>query len=290
MSTELAIEAAKARPDSILYSVPVERAPAVAGGRVVLRAADPAAFAAAAPHVPVETVAWVQLIGVPDDPEAFDDWPEGVPVDVVLEDPANAYPALYRCATLIDRHPVRVTVPAVPGFAKAVKLAVSLHFAVKLRVGQPDPAVLEELSQVLDLYLHRATVDQPIEFFHSVLLATLYDASATLWQIQEDDPALFRFVTDAGEEAWPGRLTGAEAGAATPASFVAEHRAALLAAGGECASCPHLAVCGGYFKWPDPTYGCDGVKALLGTLTAAAQELATDMAAAAALDETEGAA
>jgi hypothetical protein len=159
--------------------VPAGRASSERGRNVVLRAADPAAMPTAAARHPAEFIAWVQLLGVPDSAAAFEDWPDGVPVDLVLGDPARDYPALYRCATLIERHPVRVTVPVVAGFAKAVKLAVSLHFAVKLQVGQPDPALIEELRQVLDLYLHRAAVDQPVEFFHSVLFGFLHERPQT---------------------------------------------------------------------------------------------------------------
>ena len=59
-----------------------------------------------------------------------------------------------------------------PGLYKAAKLAISLNFAVKLEVVQRlDQPVIDELGQVLDLYLHRPNVAAPIEFFHSTFLA-----------------------------------------------------------------------------------------------------------------------
>lgn len=52
---------------------------------------------------------------------------------------------------------MRVTVPVVPGFSKAVRLTVALQLAVKLEIGQPGRELIPELAEVLGLYLHQTT-------------------------------------------------------------------------------------------------------------------------------------
>jgi hypothetical protein len=37
----------------------------------------------------------------------------------------------------------------------------------------------------------------------------------------------------------------------------------VLQAGEECATCEFFPECGGYFKWPDRSFSCDGVKRVL---------------------------
>jgi hypothetical protein len=67
--------------------------------------------------------------------------------------------------------PVRVTIPANPGFFKALRIAASLQLPVRLLPGQPGAEVLDELTQAAHFYLHDAMVDAPVEFFHSVFAA-----------------------------------------------------------------------------------------------------------------------
>src|SRR5262249_10597517 len=157
----------------------------------------------------------------------------------VMLDPAADYAALYRCAKLLDKHPVRASIPVVPGFSKAVRVAVALAFAVKLEIGQPPPPVVAELAEVVELFLHRASVQQPIEFLPGAFLALYHGIETTLWAIQEEDPALVRFVTEDGREVLARRFVAGVAadGARTLVSRVAER---ALAGEGECASCPYF--------------------------------------------------
>ena len=48
----------------------------------------------------------VQLTSLDEDLGALGDWGYGVPVDLVMLDPAADFGALYRCAKLLDKHPV----------------------------------------------------------------------------------------------------------------------------------------------------------------------------------------
>jgi hypothetical protein len=89
------------------------------------------------------------------------------PVELIMLSPDTEFPVLYRHAKLLDKHPVRVSIPALPGLFKAVKVASALRFHVKLEVGQPGPAAIEALQAVLEFCLHHPSVSQPVEFFHT---------------------------------------------------------------------------------------------------------------------------
>jgi hypothetical protein len=130
---------------------------------------------------------------------------------------------------------------------------------------------------VATLYLHQSTVSQPVEFIHSLFLGFYNRTSVRLWAIQEEDPDLFRYVTDLGEETLSQRFAGVELKYGV-ASFIKEFTTALLSEKQECGDCEFFENCAGYFKWPRRAYRCDGVKALFQTLQAAAEELRADLA------------
>ena len=142
---------------------------------------------------------------------------------------------------------------------------------IKLEVMQPNRQLLDELAEVVEFYLQDTAAVQPIEFFHRTLLNFSRGDSATLWQIQNEDPAVTRYVTDDGAETidrrpacvWPGDL----------ASFVTRHQDQLLAERAECLDCEFLNNCGGYFKWPYKDYGCSGIKPVFRRLKEAANEI-----------------
>jgi hypothetical protein len=165
---------------------------------------------------------------------------DGDGIQIFLEDLVD-YLNLYSFTYLLDTHPVRIVIPVVAGFSKAVKLAVALNFAVKLNMGQPDVELLKEVEEVLDFYLHRSQVRQPIDFFHTTLTSFFNDEPISLWEIVDEVPVV-------------------------PATDL------------ECYECEFFNQCGGYFKWPDVTYGCDGVKSVFRTLANAAQEMRSDLA------------
>jgi hypothetical protein len=266
--------------DPLTYNIPAARIDAYRGRRLVVRSRLPAEIIACLTPEALPNLAYIQLLSAEVEGDDLIHWGVGVPVDVVIQDPHAEFPLLYRLARLLENHPVRLSVPVVAGFSKAVKLALALNFAVKLElVRQPEWELIEELFAVLDLYLHRSTVSQPVEWFHSLLLAACWEAPTSLWSVQEEDPARVRYVTDEGEETISPRF----AGTVRPPDlddFVAGHQAALLAKGSECAGCDFFGTCGGYFKWPREEYRCDGVKSLFRTLTEAAEELRQDLRAA----------
>jgi hypothetical protein len=266
---------------SILYQIPLSQLAAFRGRDLILRTEHPRDLIAQVRSDDLDNLAYVQLCGLPDDIDDLVHWAENLPIDLLLARPAADFSSLYRFAKLLENHPVRVSVPVEPGFEKAVKLAESLQFAVRLQVGQPEAALIESLARLLQDYLHRTTVTQPVEFFHSLLLGFCNREPISLWAIQEDDPALVRHIDEQGREHLPKGLTGADIGP-NPERFVADGGMGLRPQAAECADCRFFPVCRGYFKWPRRDYDCAGVKTLLGTLEQAGEELREDLAAAAA--------
>ena len=262
--------------NELIYDIPVERLSAYPDQRLIVRTREPAALVTALTAENPERIVGLRLLSLAADSEPLNAWMPGLPIDLVVADPSTEFPLLYRHAELPDHHPVRVIVPVRPGFAKAIKVAVSLHFAVWLEPGQPEPALIEELIEVMAFYLRQPTVAQPVEFFHSALLGFYHDDPAPLWVVLDADPQYLRHVADDGAESLPGRLAGVEVAVAADADL-GEWIARVLATADECRTCEFLTGCGGYFKWPRRDYNCTGVKRLFGLLRDAAAELRGDL-------------
>jgi len=261
----------------MVYNIPAALFRAFPDRPLIVRAAAAAQLRAAFGDAVPDGVAFLQLTALTGDLAPLADWGDGLAVDLVMTDPAIELPLLYRCTPLLARHPVRVTIPWLPGLARAVKLAVSLGFPVRLVGPQPSAAALEEARQALDLFLHNPTVAQPVEPFHGLLGGLLHATPVDLWDLLERDPAQTR-ILDARAEVLPDQ---------GPAS-VTVFRETLRAAGAECCACPWFASCGGYFKWPRIDFSCDGVKQLFADLDAAAAELRQGLAAYAAERDGSG--
>ena len=253
--------------DSLVYNIPAHLIEAYRDRRVIVRAHEPAQLVSCTSELDQQNPSYVQLLSMDAEPEPLKLLPASVPLDLVMTQPAHEFPYLCRFAQLRGQLEIRVSIPVSAGFSKAVRLAVAQNFAVKLEVGQPDQDLVEELSEVLDIYLHRTTVNQPVEFFHSILLAFYHQQEASLWFIQEEDPSQIRFVADDGTVSGSKRLNGS-----------------LLIANGqqpggksECDTCEFFNPCRGYFKWPNSEFSCEGVKTLFVTMRAAAEELRDDV-------------
>jgi hypothetical protein len=265
---------------ALVYQIPLARLEAFRGRALVVRTDRPSDLVAAVRPNELRNLAYVQLNGQPTDTDVLVHWAEGLPIELLLDEPERDFPSLYRFTKLLDNHPVRVAIPVAPGFEKAVKLASSLEFIVRLQIGQPAPPLIAAMARVLDDYLHRSTITQPIEPFHSLLIGYCRDEPVDLWAIQEEDPALIRTIDEQGRERLPGRLSSLVPGLA-PEQFVADWASRLSADGAECRECPFFSACRGYFKWPERDYDCAGVKDVLTALKQAAEVLRADLAAAA---------
>ena len=223
---------------------------------------------------------WIQVEGLLGDPDPWVLAAQGisqVPLDVVLSDPASEFSDLYRLVDVCAVREVRVSMPATPGFLKAVKLAASLRLPVRVLPGQPTSEVLAELREALEFYLHGAMVETPVEFFHSLLAAVCGADAGSLWMILEEDPAAFLHCDAEGPAVLP-RSGGFRSVEMSPETFVALQLKNLIDKGAECATCPWQQACRGYFKWPDSAYSCAGVKQLFSAIEAAAGEIQRDLA------------
>jgi len=224
---------------------------------------------------------WLQVEGLLGDRDAWalaaQDLSD-VPLDVMLSAPGAEFSNLYRLVEVSAAREVRVSVPAVPGFLKAVRLAASLGLSIRLLPGQPSAEAIQEMAAALELYLHDPAVEAPVEFFHSVLAWMRGAPAGSLWRILEEDPAVFRHEEDAGGRLRLPRAAQAPWQETAPPDVVQAQLARLVTAGAECATCRWRPVCQGYFKWPDPGYSCQGVKRLFSTLEAAAGEIGQDLA------------
>jgi hypothetical protein len=203
---------------------------------------------------------WIQVEGLLGDPEVWALAAQGegeVALDVILDAPGSEFAHLYRLVDLRSVRDVRVSMPASPGFLKAVRLAASLGLPIRLLPGQPSPEALEELQDALEFYLHDPMVDAPIEFFHSALAWMRGAPAGSLLRVLEEDSAIYQ--RDEIRSPLPGFF------------------ATLVQRGAECATCPWSDFCEGYFKWPDATYSCEGVKRIFASLRAAAAEIEEDL-------------
>jgi len=273
--------------ESLVYNIPVKLIPAYRGHRIIVRSHLPWRLVQGLAQTDLANVSFIQLLSLDTDVNELTHWGAALPVDVVMVDPTSEFPLLYKYSKLLDNHPVRISIPLVPGLSKAVKQAIALNFAVKLEGRQPQRAVVEELLQVLELYLHRASVSQPIEYFHGLFLSFFNHLPTTLWEIQEEDPAAVRYVTDDGEETISPRFVGSD-GIGRLDDFILRYQEKLLSEKGECHGCEFFDRCGSYFKWPNPDYSCTDVKMLLGKVKEAADELHHDVRAFTALQGGPG--
>lgn len=253
--------------DSLIYNIPAPLVGSYMGRRVIVRSHDPAELADGISQLNPDDVLYGQLLSLDVDITPLTNWKQRVPLDLVMRRPTDEFPLLYRFSHLLDKHQIRVSIPVTTEFSDAVRLSLALHFSVKLEVAQPDKELIEELSEILDLYLYRSTITQPVEYFHSIFLSFFHQEPSSLWFIQEEDPEQIRFVSDNGKESLSKRLNG------LPFQNQNDLQPGEQEPGGqksECDDCDFFDRCGGYFKWPNKDYSCEGVKTLFGTMRAAA--------------------
>ena len=259
----------------VTYNIPAHLLALYQGKSVIVRSDNPWELVAYLLQANLENVLYAQLASPDVDPDPLMTWASALPIEVLVRNPTVEYPFLYNFSKLPDKHPVRISISVTTGFLKAVRLALALGFSVKLEVGQPDASLIAELAEVLDLYLHRSEVSQPVEYFHSTFLSFFNrKQSANLWSVQEEDPEQYRFISDEGVETVSprfGEIDWKELKSTLAAQSTMSEKA-------ECDGCEFLETCGGYFKWPNKEFDCEGVKTLFSRLNLAAGELRNDLA------------
>ena len=269
--------------NSLVYNIPASMIDSFQGRNLIVRSSSPNQIVYSLWRSDLSNVRFVQLLSTPPESALLEGSAESVPLEIVLEDPATQFHQLYSLANLLDSHPVRVAIPVVKGFGKAVKLAVSLNFSVKLQFGQPDQDLLNEVESILDFYLHGSYVRQPIEFFQTILRSFYTDEPISLWEVAEEDPKQVRYITDDGEETISNRFAGVKFDEGLT-DFVKRFGQELISERRECHDCEFFTRCGGYFKWPDKNYSCEGVKRVFRTLANASSEMSSDLKSYEALE------
>jgi hypothetical protein len=257
------------------YNVPLSLIDSYPVRRLIVRAYDPrAVINTVLPKHLINLVA-LQLLDISADLEPLEVWNPGLPIEMVLKDPESETMKLYRLCKLQRSHPVRVVIPLVPGFSKAARVASFLNLPVKLEGAQPDDELIEELSETLDFFLHNKAVSQPVDYFSGLLVAVIHKLPITLWEIQEEDPGIVRYVTESGAQAVARRPFSAEHEDLDTFHFELTKR--ILSFDSECASCEFFLNCGGYFKWPNPKFSCEGIKRIFQRVREAGYELHDDL-------------
>jgi hypothetical protein len=153
---------------------------------------------------------------------------------------------------------------------------MALQLPVRLLPRQPSPDAIGELHAVLEAYLHDPQTTASVQPFDSALAFWLHGHPSTVWAALDLDPAHVRTVQD-------GDAPRTAAAPPDGPGIVAAIAARLVADGAECATCPFVGWCAGFFKWPDPAYACEAVKPLLGAIGDAAAQIARDLDEAQAL-------
>jgi hypothetical protein len=223
---------------------------------------------------------WLQIEELLEDQDAWIPAAQSasnVPLDVFIASPGSQFSDLYRLVDVFAVRDVRVSMPASPGFLRALKVAAALRLPVRLLPGQPSPEVLIELIEAVNFYLRDPMVETPVEFFHSVLASMCGAGDGSLWMILEEDPALFLHRTVEGVFKIRG-VSSSTSPDLFSATFVDTWFKRLLEEDAECMTCPWQQICQGYFKWPYPTYDCEGVKRLFSAIEAVASEMGRELA------------
>ena len=234
----------------LIYNIPATALNKYQDKAITVRSNDARALVEAFSAVPHEKLLCLQILSKDCDPDALLHLSDSVPIDLVTEDPTAEFSRLYRFAELSGKHPVRVTVRAAPGMTKAVKIAQALNFSVKLEVNQPEAPLVDELLALAEYYLHGSTVGRPIEPFHSLFLSFFGGNPTSLWSLQDEDPAVDRYVTDDGKVAFSKRLVSLGISEDQFEGFL-EQSMSTVRDTDECAACDFFDRCEGYFKLPD---------------------------------------
>jgi len=118
----------------LLYNVPAALFDRYQGCKLILRSSSPAELVDSLSRVEPESIQFIQLLSTDEDASVLEGFRVSLPLEIVLSKPAEHYLRLYNYKSLLDTHPIRIAVPVVPQFSNAVKVALSLNFAVKLEL------------------------------------------------------------------------------------------------------------------------------------------------------------
>ncbi|WP_027183084.1 hypothetical protein [Desulfovibrio inopinatus] len=259
------------------YNVPVRLISSYAEQSCVLRGHTVTELIEGMPHINSQKLIGLELAGFDHDLADFVPIPDGVPVEIVAglqDEPAK----LYDLAQLTASRPVRVRLNCIPGFVSGLSIAASLDMAVALEIPLSGTAGAEELVAGLELALYRRSLTQPIDFYHGLLHTCYHQTPVDLFDIQEENPATSRYITDTGLETVSSRLAWIlTERQVKPQDLFAYRDEQIEKYAPACFECEHGPVCRGYFKWHDPTADCSAFHSLFDVILDAAEQLAEDV-------------
>ena len=256
------------------YNIPTSLVDSFRDEKIIIRSKSASELVGSLAEVDRDQLAYLQLLSV-EDAAPLSKLSESVSLDLVMQSESD-FSHLYRFAELGKFHPVRVTVPLSRGCTRTVKLALSLDFPVRLQVARLDDTLVDELTRILEYYLHHRTASQPIDFFHGVLTANYLNQAVTIWDIQEENPAYYRYVTESGKIEFP-RPFSESYRPDDGACFLDDYKMQLLLEQGDCSACLFFSTCLGYFKIPDKHFDCRRVKKLFQMIKDASTELKSSL-------------
>lgn len=259
----------------LIYNIPAASLSSYRDKVVSIRSNEGRKLTEAFSKMPRQQLWSLQVLSVDCDTDGLLHLSDSVPIELVVDDPATEAAGLYRFSEFIQKHPVRVTVKVAPGMTKAVKIAQALNFNVKLDIDQPNASQVDELLALAGYYVRGSTVGSSIEPFESLFLSFCREKPMSLWNLQEEDPKVDRYVSDDGTVALSKRLAALAIPENQFASFL-EQSASVCRVDDECSGCDFFSRCQSFFKLPDKSYRCDHVKRIFVLLNEAAMELKHD--------------
>jgi hypothetical protein len=260
-----------------IYNIPVDLMDSYRDRPTILRSSDPKKLVEAANQFPEAMLVYLQLLSLSEEIDELNATRMVVSLDVILDEPALDFPLLYNVKSLRQNIAPRITILAKPGFAKASRIAIALGLPLKIQLLHPTPEICGELAEVLELYLHSTMISEPIEFFHSLLAGFLAPSEMTVWDIMEENPTEWHYLTDNGDLVLSQRLSHIRLDV-IPSAFLEDVRQECLSEGDECSTCEFLDTCVGYFRLPRKDYSCEGVTAVLNVLKKEVSHLLKDYA------------
>ncbi|MBI4962263.1 MAG: hypothetical protein HY913_03215 [Desulfomonile tiedjei] len=263
----------------MIYKVPLPLLPSYPTENLAVRSSDSAALVKAALDDGSGRIKSVQLLAPGRGIEELRDLPPSVQVDLCLTEASPDKGTLLPWRKVLEGQAVRLVVPVVAGFSDVVKEALQAGLRVGLEIDQPQTGLVKELQDCFVFFIREADVKEPVDLFYGLFRSFLTKKVESLWQIQEEHPASYRYVTDTGEVTLSERLANATQGANLE-TFMADHKLNLFVRKEECCSCRFFSHCEGYFKLPKDGYSCSAIKDFLNQILESSAELRADLAQA----------
>jgi hypothetical protein len=261
----------------MLYKVPLALLSSYANEDVIVRSSDPAALVKAVLENDSGRIKAVQLLSPGSGMEALGDLPRSMAIDLCLMESQQDSGMVPVWRKVLKGRAVRLVVPVVTGFSQAVKEALRAGMRVGLDIDQPGGAAVAELKDGFVFFTREPDVKEPVDLFYGLFRSFLTKRVESLWQIQEEHPSSYRYVTDSGEATLSRRLTDGMHDS-NPETLLVDHKLNLFVRKEECCTCRFFNYCEGYFKLPKEGYSCSAVKEFLGLVWDVAAELRLDLA------------